>query len=176
MIRRFLAALAVLALVVAMASCAENVLDVPNFVIHFEEDDELVVEAVREALEFNFDRITGILGVVPPNAIDVFIYPSVAEYHQAVGRPDMQDWMVGTVIDGAIHMVSPANPGPAHDFDSMIKVAVHELVHVLALELNPHNDRPFLVEGLAMYLAGQYEFVDVTIRYMLENLAMAKSR
>jgi len=123
-------------------------------------------------LELNFDRITGVLGIVPPNPIDVFIYPSLADYHQAIGRPDMQDWMVGTVIDGAIHMVSPANPGPAHDFDSMIKVAVHEFVHVLVLELNPTNDRPFLVEGLAMYLAEQYEFVDDAIRHMLENFAM----
>jgi len=114
----------------------------------------------------NFERITSLLKV-SSNQIHVYLYPDLTAYHQAAGWPDMQDWMVGHIADGAIHIVSPTNPGPMHDFDSILKVAVHEFVHIAAEILNPTMDRPFIVEGLAMYLAGQNENVDLAARYML---------
>ena len=60
-------------------------------------------------------------------------------------------------------MVSPNNPGPGHTYDDIIKVAVHELVHIAAEVLSPDttDNRPYLSEGLATYLAGQYKISDI---------------
>jgi len=87
----------------------------------------------------------------------VHIYANQSDFHQAIGRPNAASWVVGTVTEGEIHMVSPGNPGPEHDSDGIIGVAIHEFVHIVANELCLHtsNNRPYLSEGLATYLAGQ---------------------
>jgi len=128
-----------------------------NFILRYYGDDAQDINEIAHILEANFERITGILGIMPPEKTLVHIYANQRGFHQAIGRPNAEAWVVGTVMGGEIHMVSPSNPGPEHDRDSIMSVAIHELVHIAANELNLHtsNNRIFLSEGLATYLAGQ---------------------
>jgi len=66
-------------------------------------------------------------------------------------------------MDGEIHMVSPSNPGPEHDKDDIMGVAIHELAHIVASELSidTTDNRLFLSEGLATCLAGQACQLDI---------------
>ena len=54
--------------------------------------------------------------------------------------------------------MSPNNPGPEHDYDSIMAVAVHEFVHLAAGQINS-SAPAYIAEGLATYLAGQGENV-----------------
>jgi len=127
-----------------------------NFIFHYIAKDSSAVDEMSAVLMDNYQRILDILGVDLPFAVEVHVYPSLEDFHQGVGRPDSPDWFVGAVHGGrVIHIVSPNNPGPVHSHDAIIKVAAHEFVHVAAHQLSSHQIIPYLVEGLAMYLANQ---------------------
>jgi len=144
-------------------------IETANFILRYYGEDAQVIKVVSDILESNFERITDILGVVPPRQTRVLIYASLCDFHRAVDWPDAEPWFVGWARVGAgeIYMVSPNNPGPVHSYDAMLKVAVHEFVHIAARELNPTLRSNFLAEGLATYLAGQYESVADTIQLRL---------
>jgi len=133
-----------------------------NFILFYYSDDTQDINEIATVLENNFERITGLLGVVPPNKTHVHIYASQADFHQAIGRPNAEAWVVGTVMEGEIHIVSPSNPGPDFGRDDIMGIAIHEFVHIVANVLNLHtsHNRPYLSEGLATYLAGQASPLD----------------
>jgi hypothetical protein len=71
-----------------------------------------------------------------------------------------------------IRMVTPGNPPANNDFNSMLKVAVHEFVHLVTGRVYPHfyGILPFcLDEGVAVYLAGQGDNVRSTIAPAITN-------
>ena len=133
-----------------------------NFILFHHGRDTQDLNELANTLEGSYKRITSILGVVPPKKTHVHIYASQSDFHQAIGRPNAESWVVGTVTEGEIHMVSPRSPVPEYDSDDIMSIAIHEFVHIVAEELSLHttDNRPFLSEGLATYLAGQESQLD----------------
>jgi len=136
-----------------------------NFTLLYYSNNTQDINEIADVLENNFERITGLLGVVPSGKTRVHIYASQSDFHQAIGRSDAKAWVVGTVMAGEIHMVSPSNPGPESDRDGIMSVAIHEFVHIVANKLSLHttDNYPFLAEGLATYLAGQVCQLDLDL-------------
>jgi len=128
-----------------------------NFNLIYYGDDTQDANKLVNTLEDNVKRITETLGITPSGKTNVHVYATQKDFHNAIGRPNAESWVVGTVLAGEIHMVSPSNPGPEHDYDGIMAVAVHEFAHIVANELTQQepSSRPFLEEGLATYLAGQ---------------------
>lgn len=159
-----------------LAACGEgeSIRETENFIFHFEAQDAGAIDDLADALEGNFERITSILGIRPDSRTDVFVYPSLEVFHQAVGQLFAPEWYAGTAINGIIHMVSPIYPNLIHDYDVMIKIVVYELVHVVAEQLT-YVHRPFLSEGLALYLSGQNDSVESAIAYGLETSSIPMS-
>ena len=116
--------------------------------------DVEALEALAEALEGCYDRVTSDLGKAPSGKTEVHIAPGLKAYHNMIGRPNAPDWSAGEAYNGAIYMVSPLNPGPAHKYDDMIILAVHEYVHVVVEQFG-RRQPPYLNEGIACYEAGQ---------------------
>jgi len=151
------------------------VLETQNFALRYYGNDDQVIVAIADALESSFERITGILGVVPPGPTHVYIHASQEDFHHAIGMPGLGERAVGvSMVTGEIILASPNNAGPVHDFNSMIKIAVHEFVHTAARVLSFRTTamHPHLSEGLAMYFANQYETVADTITQMRSNQAI----
>jgi RNA polymerase sigma-70 factor, ECF subfamily len=73
----------------------------------------------------------------------------------------MEDWRVGNTdaVSRTIRLVSPNNPGGQHNYNSIIKVALHEVIHKLTsprqedLAASPQ----WLLEGVACYYSGQLD-------------------
>jgi hypothetical protein len=87
--------------------------------------------------------------------IGVHIYPTLQEFHTAVGWPNAPDWFVG-VGWSEIHVVSPLNPGPAHSYEEIMdNVFIHEFTHVCTGKIN-QNLPIWLNEGIACYEGGPY--------------------
>lgn len=63
------------------------------------------------------------------------------------------EWYIGDNVKDKVVIVSPLNPGPAHDYDSIVQAVVHEYVHTVVYQINKKTPK-FLSEGLAGYLSG----------------------
>lgn len=122
------------------------------------ENDELCLEKLSEILEYNYKKILYDLNLTLEKKVEVRIYPDMKTFHKnIVGNIDSPDWLVGITQHGIIHIVSPLNPGPAHKYDSILKIAVHEFIHILVKKINSQGVWRFLDEGLALFGAEQLE-------------------
>lgn len=131
-----------------------NTIESDHFILHFYDDDRPVIDKILKNLESNYKRITSLLQVELPEKSVLHIYPSLEIFHEAIGEPEVETWRVGRFDKGIMKMVSPNNPGPDHDYDSIMAVAIHEFVHLAAEQIN--SDAPdYIAEGLATYLANQ---------------------
>ena len=163
--KRSLSLLLALALVLTSAitpAFAANTADLKqqreteHFVFYCTDQDVKTLDDLAEALEGCYERTTTDLGRTPSGKVKVNIYPDIDSFHNAMGRPNAPDWSVGEAKNGALHMTSPLNPGPAHDYDGMLQIAVHEFVHII---INLFGNVPsYLHEGVACYEAGQNDY------------------
>lgn len=88
------------------------------------------------------------------NKITVTIYCSIRSFHTALNAKNAAEWFSGAFYKDRIMLVSPFNPGKAHTYESIFRVAKHELTHLILYQIN--NDIPvWLNEGLAAYEAQQ---------------------
>ena len=70
------------------------------------------------------------------------------------------DWYIGDNEGTNVLLTSPANPGKAHDYDSVKSASIHEMVHAYNAILN--KDMPLWVnEGIALYLSNGDPRVDL---------------
>lgn len=125
-----------------------------HFVFYCTVQDIGVLDKLEESFEGCYERTTTDLGKAPAGKTNVYVYPDLQSLHNAEGRPDDPDWSCGEAWNGSVYMVSPLNPGPAHDYDDMFEVAVHEYVHVIVQQINQRQES-YLDEGIACYEAGQ---------------------
>lgn len=133
--------------------------------------DKEILSDLEENLESNYDRIANDLNVTLDKKINVTIYPNINEFHKATGYIDAEDWLVGFARDGEIFMVSPLNPGSIHNYESLMKVIVHEYTHILVEKINKNTDI-YLNEGIAVVEANQ---IDINTKvYLKETAALNK--
>lgn len=127
-----------------------------HFVFYCTDQDVKALDDLAEALEGCYERTTTDLGKTPSGKVKVNIYPDIQSFHNAMGRPNAPDWSVGEAKNGALYMTSPLNPGPSHDYDGMLQIAVHEFVHII---VGLFGSVPsYLHEGVACYEAGQNRY------------------
>jgi hypothetical protein len=126
-----------------------------HFIYYYEAQDSSVVDTIASRLEGSYDRITGDLLLTMTTKTKVHIYPTLQDFHNAIGQPNAPDWLVGTGFI-EIYAVSPLNPGPDHSYDEMVNnVFVHEFTHVCLAKVNT-NLPIWLNEGFALYEGGPY--------------------
>ncbi len=90
--------------------------------------------------------------------INVYIYPDLKTFHNAVFLPDAPDWVVGAAGKNELKMVTPLNPGGAHTYNSLMLAIVHELTHTVVLNVRKQQQTrlpSWLNEGYAFYEAHQ---------------------
>jgi hypothetical protein len=126
-----------------------------HFIFYYEAQDSSVIDTVISRLEGCYFRITVDLQLTFSEKTKVHIYPTLQEFHNAVGRPNAPDWFVGLGIT-EIYVVSPLNPGSAHSYNSIMNnVFIHEFTHICTGKIN-RNLPIWLSEGFACYEGGPY--------------------
>ncbi len=135
-----------------------------HFNISYNLSDEKAVTDIQKYLEENYERITTNLKQPLDSPVEVKIYSDLTSFHEAVKvhsnffwfTSKVPHWVVGTTNGSVIRIVSPLNPGDSgHDYDAILKVAVHEFTHVIASKINRIERSFVLSEGIATYEAGQ---------------------
>lgn len=149
-------------LLLTLASCGKkddsNSLTFKKESDHFEfysiDKDKEVLGNLEKSLEDNYDRISKDLNVNLERKIKVNIYPDIEQFHNEVDMGSTEEWFVGAAKNGEIFMVSPLNPGSVHNYDTLLKVVVHEYTHILVGEINNYTDT-YLNEGIAVVESNQ---------------------
>ena len=129
-----------------------------EYVTVFYEREAAAARAVFDLAEAESGRIAHSLDFSSPQHINIFIYDhqrtmQARQYGWLVLLLNV-DWFVGHNRGTNVLLTSPANPGSVHDWDSMLQVAIHEIVHAYNYILN--NNMPLWInEGIATYLSNQ---------------------
>lgn len=142
-----------------------------HFLIYYCLNDKKIVTEIINYLETNYQRITSDLNQDLKNSIVINIYPNMYLYNLVsklnkeklwlvfLGMFVYPKWKVGyTDSDGIIHVVSPLNSGKSRfKFSDMMKIILHEVIHVIYLEINPNITflNYVLSEGIAQYESKQ---------------------
>lgn len=128
-----------------------------RFNVYGSESDSLACDTAFKVLNKNYDRLADSMGVDLTELVTLNIYPDLQTFHDAIGWSDAPDWVVGIAGNtNEISIVSPYNPGPVHNFASIIKVVTHELVHLFVHKKSNGCNIPVWVnEGTAEYYAYQ---------------------
>lgn len=131
-----------------------------HFEIHYTKSDEACIDRVSKKLEENYERIVNDLNAENVPMITVSIYPNLEKFHESIAAyvRNPQDWVVGISTSSSnIQMVSPNNPGPSHNYNSIMQVAVHEFTHCVtyAIVKSQSSSPNWLWDSIALYEAGQ---------------------
>jgi hypothetical protein len=134
-----------------------------RYKIHYNKSDSGVIHDVVQTLDKNYDRILEAYRVKKLPKTEIFIYPSVEDYHSAINYPNAPSWMVGSATIDKFSIVSPRNAGPAHSYEEILKGVVHEFMHCVHIHLVKNNlgkarnnDARWLWESLACYEGNQF--------------------
>lgn len=134
-------------------------------VVHYEQEEAAALEVLATADE-HAAEIEDALGVDAPLRYEIYVYDEQAtmqrkRYGLLTGLLDL-DWYIGDNVGTTILLTSPANPGPAHDADTVRQAVLHEMVHAATSVTNPDLSY-WLDNGLAGYLAGQRPPADFAV-------------
>jgi hypothetical protein len=147
-----------------------------NFVFHYKEIDRDIIYAYALAVESEYDRITNAYVGHKIPVVHVYVQPSVKEHHAETNRRKNANFTygmtsVGTVIGSDLILIaSPKSPDNPHPYNGMIKVIVHEFVHIATRVINPNLRAQWLSEGVACYDSNQFALKDFNGMYAKGNL------
>lgn len=115
--------------------------------------DEKLVSDMINAMENNLERIESDLKVKLNKTVEVKLYSDKKRFQNDVRLlpefKNLQDWARGIGYFDAIYMLLQDKTP-----DDFIKMAVHELIHVITHKINASPlDRIPLLEGIATYMA-----------------------
>lgn len=123
-----------------------------HFIINYTEADKTCIGQVTGILENSYCAITRTFNQELKNRLNIEIY---SEHHQllnALGFVDGPKWIRGGIHTNKILLASPLNPPYGSNFNSVIKTAVHEFIHIILRHINDDLPR-WLDEGIASYEA-----------------------
>lgn len=132
-----------------------------NFVRVYYQKETAAAEDVFVLAEDAAKTVAEKLALADPPVIDVFVYDSQVQMQQKkyglivplLGLA----WYVGDNLGDDVILTSPTATGTAHDYDSILGAAPHEIAHAYVYTMNP-GIRLWLTEGMALYLANGQPF------------------
>jgi hypothetical protein len=124
--------------------------------------------------------ITQALELADPPVIDIYVYDSQTQMQRRkyglliplLGLP----WYIGDNLGADVILTSPAATGTAHDAQTILGAAPHEMVHAYVYTMNP-GIRLWLTEGMALYLTnGETFHRDILGRRAIPSLSDTRTK
>jgi len=154
----------VLILLLVFSSCLVTFADkgekysknMQKFTYTYYQEDEPIKE-INNKLQKYYQKVLENYGIRLDRSLEIVIYPDIDSFHKGakIAVENRSPGIVGSAVNSnKIAFVSPLNPGPVHSYQSIMKIAVHELVHIMINKLN-RNGPVWLKEGVSLYEARQ---------------------
>lgn len=133
--------------------------------LYFDKKEEQILGELIDLLESKYIDLSKKL-TCSTNAITVNIYPTLDKFHAALNLKDAPEWVVGKSADNCIiEVISPLAHHNIYNYDDIVKIFVHELVHLFVNYVSP-NALPVFTEGLATYEADQ-NYLEVAFAHII---------
>ncbi len=132
--------------------------------------DQAVSDDMLNHLDILFEKLSKEFDHNYDAKISLYVYEDLRSFHQAIDRPDAADWSASYVNVGVLKTVSPNNPGPIHNYNSVMKSNELGLVAVFIYNKYPkHGLIPrWLHQGVSLYKANY--FSNTTLRSLNKNM------
>lgn len=110
------------------------------FIIYYETQDEEAVQDIADILEKTYKKINSEMKFNRTEKTKIYVYPDQKTFQTKkygnICRIIGPKWYIGDNVKDKVTIVSPLNPGPAHDYDSIVQAVVHEYVHTVVYHIN----------------------------------------
>ncbi len=142
---------------------SEKSMETEHFKIHYLEKDEACLKDLSEGFEAAYAKVTSDLDCELDYKAEVTVCPDLDSLHRAIGYArgtGQDDYISAATIGKRIYIVSPLNPGPARDYEHMVRSSTfHEFTHVVINKIASSDTWPthvprWLNEGIASYEGG----------------------
>lgn len=129
-----------------------------HFVFYCFEKDHAATDDLARVAEEHYTQMAQEWNHQLNNKIHYYVYPDIKSFHEAIGKPDAQDWLIGENKDKAFHRVSPANPGSFHSYESCVNASIVLLVGSFLHDIygSYEDNTRWLYQGLGYYKAKRY--------------------
>ena len=161
-----------------------------NFItFHYSDQDQELISHLEKTLKDNCDRIFGFFdSSLEREPIEIRIIPTKKEYDEISkkrrGITEIPKWSIGNYHDHTIEYVSlndyknTSHAFPKERYKEELeyykKTILHEFTHYvvdLYLKKNQGNSPlHYLNEGIAQYLSGQRDNIEIQFNYTLEDI------
>lgn len=147
------------------------------------------INEIIKLLNENYQRLKDKYNISLKNKIMLEIYPSLNLFHKnmfegKIPNVDFKchDWMVGShdEISKSIKIVSINNPGNNNNSNLVIKVVLHELMHLFTMKIFKNSSKNnkdtfmnvfWIHEGIAVYESRQFDdFIEIFKKSVLKYI------
>lgn len=142
-----------------------------HFIITYPVGEKPQAQFIADKLEENYLRISINLQQEITKHIHIVLHANLESFHKAIGWNDAPEWVCGIAHNRKIELALNAR-------SDVIQIAVHELTHIIAAQINSGFVPAILSEGIATYEAGQNQnnFINTLQQYpSLEELFLLNS-
>ncbi len=133
------------------------------------EAEEAAAQDVFRLADQEAEGLASKLGFQEKQDVNIYIYDKQSTMQRKkygfIGPLLGLDWYIGDNIGTNVILTSPANPGKAHDYQTVKSAVLHEVVHRYISVINP-NVQLWLTEGAALYLSNGEPFYKDYLNYM----------
>lgn len=112
--------------------------------------EEIIIGFNKINSFLNIESYTLIINIVSPEDFVTIVKAKSTQYKEI----PIPNWLVGFSNIEECWIIEPNE----NNFDEMVKIALHELTHLMSYKLNTSKKRlKILDEGIAIFLSNQYE-------------------
>jgi tetratricopeptide (TPR) repeat protein len=116
--------------------------------------DQLFIEDILKSLNKAYEQLTTHFSYQPEQKIIVKVYPDLKEFQLAATTPQ---WFRGGVAATKDYKILLATPKKERNINKLPEVITHELTHAFTNLITYGNYPIWILEGLALYEASQWD-------------------
>ncbi len=135
-------------------------------ILYFDKKDEQILNKLTDLLESKYKDLSKKL-IYSIKTITVKIYPTIEKLHTALHLKNAPEWIVGKSIDNCIEVISPLAHHSIYNYNDIVKIFIHELVHLFINNISA-DTLPVFAEGLATYEADQ-NYLETAFTHIIDD-------
>lgn len=129
-----------------------------HFKLYCMANDKESAQKVLAVSEKNFSKLSADFKHEYSTKINLYVFPSVQEHHDAIGSPSAPNWRVNTSFEDthSFFTVSPDNPGSYHSTESILNGNIIGLTHLFIKDMPAGIYVPrWFCLGVGLWMAGR---------------------
>lgn len=106
-----------------------------NLKIYFKSEDKEVLNDIENAVKSGYNSVVEYLGLSNYSKdIIIYVYSNVEEFHLDVFGEKKEEWLVSDADNNVLKIVSPANSGAVHDYNTMLEIISKSVADVVVCD------------------------------------------